>query len=104
MCDRLVRSNRSISAVVYIYARQILNDDSHITGNDGVMQVARRHVPATIRIFAREWTIMWDVLPGLSETQSFPSHLLHFLSNKFQDHTLLEMSRNSGKSTWNANL
>lgn len=84
-------SNASVPAVVEIVCKADSEYDSYIPGSPEVQEVARRCVTEVYGINARKIKIICDEPAGLSPTQTVLSHILHFLSNKFQNKILYEL-------------
>lgn len=81
-------------------ARQVLNENSDISGLEEVVGPAKLFLEAMEGIAARTRKIIWEVVPGLLATELFPSHVTHFSSNCFKDSSLLDMRKGVLLSTW----
>jgi len=67
-------------ALVHIFASQLLNEKSDITGNEETMASAKLYVEEMKAIAIKKRNDAWKVPRGLASTQTFPSYILHWLT------------------------
>lgn len=98
--------NQSYTTVVYTFSRNVQNVDLNITRSEEVVEAAKLFVKAMDGLAAKTKMMIWEVPPGLSQKQSFPSRITHILLNHFKDSSLSEMPRaiplSRPSAKWNA--
>lgn len=79
-----------MSSVADTFSRQLLNKGSDLTASEHVMSAARTLVDALERIAAKNRADVWAVPEKLAYVQSFPKHILNFMSMCFKDERLFK--------------
>ena len=74
--------------LVEVYARQLLNEESDITGDDDLLKGARLFLHAMDRINAAKLRKQWNTPPRCPPMQSFPPEVVHYLCSLHKDYSL----------------
>lgn len=82
------------------FRKQVLDEDSDITGSEEFVEALKLFVKSMDGIDARTKGMVCEAPPGLSLKKSFQSNVTYFLSNYFKDPSLFEMQRGLLLSRW----
>lgn len=82
----------SLSRVLEMFSNQLQNEELDLYGEEEVKEAAKVTLE---RISARKRRTKFDVLRGLSSTQTFSAHILPSLSNQSEDPSLYKVGMGS---------
>lgn len=71
----------SLTKVVVIIARQVINEESDMQGEQFVQDAAGLLLLALRGINTRRKGMVWNAPHGLLPTQTLPEHIIHFMPN-----------------------
>ena len=90
----------SMRQLVEVYARQILNEESDITGTDDLKACAATYVHQMDKINALKDISVWEIPKGYTPMQAFPPTLVNFIGSSFHDNTLYDLYRTKPLIEW----
>ena len=86
--------------LVEVYARQLLNEESDITGDDELLRDARLFLHSMDRINAAKLRKQWNTPPGCPPMQNFPPEVVHYLCTLHKDYSLYRFSKGHPMIHW----
>ena len=92
----------SIPSLLDVFASQLLNEDSDITGSEEVLRAARDYTHRRDSIRSRTVRNAWSTPPGMHGMQTFPKDVLEYISCKFEDPKVSVAYRNIPYTSWGA--
>ena len=92
----------SIPSLLDVFASQLLNEDSDITGSEEVLRAARDYTHRRDSIRSRTVRNAWSTPPGMHGMQTFPKDVLEYISGRFEDPKVSVAYRNIPYTSWGA--
>ena len=92
--------NASMDSVLDVFAAQAINPASDITLDIKGLKAARVFIAFREQSMAKTRRDKWTLAPGLYPVQTFPPHVLQYLSSYFMDYSLQDNLRNVPPSNW----
>lgn len=86
--------------LVEVYARQLLNVESDITGPKELEHAATVFLRQVDRINAGKMQKTWNVPAGYSPMQTFPPEVVHYICSTYRDYSLFRYSRGFSMNRW----
>lgn len=90
--------------LIYIFARHVLNDNSHLTSSDNVKAVAASFVKSLDANQYIKNEYLYACTSWLSHTQLFPPKIPHFVSSYYKNYTLFLYSHTMPYKRWSPKL
>lgn len=81
-------------------ASHVLNPKSDINKSSEVKAASKVSTDKMRAFLASKKAFLWEVPPKLNATQVMAGHVLHILSNMYEDYSLSEMCRHTSFSLW----
>lgn len=83
----------SVYGLVEAYVGQDVNPELDMSGSEQLLDAWKMMIRGLHVIRSRKCVDTWDVPLGRSRDQAFPPHVVHFISNLFNEYILPERER-----------